>query len=261
MRNHFERKLQQITFYQKKLDEIFRYAVLSGGKRIRPLLLLEFNRLFFGKMEKAIPFAICLELIHNYSLIHDDLPAMDNDTYRRGKLTVFKRYGEDLAILAGDAFLNKAYEILLEHVNTPNERKAALYISQRAGAFGMIAGQILDIGNRKEDLPDMYEKKTCDLIKAACVAGALTAGAPGCSLDLVEEFGFSLGMAFQLTDDLLDQDQDRQRDKMTYLTVYGEEKTKEQAKYFTSKAYHILDQWEKSDVLKGLTKSLLERKY
>lgn len=261
MLERFERQLRQVTFQNKKLDEIFQYAVFGRGKRIRPLLLLEFNRLFSGNIEKALPFATALELIHNYSLIHDDLPAMDNDTYRRGRWTVFKRYGEDLAILAGDAFLNKAYEILLEAATTPKEKEAACYISKRAGACGMITGQILDIQNQKDQLEEMYEKKTCDLIKAACVAGALTANAPRHFLSDVEAYGYSVGMAFQLIDDILDEKKDHDNGKLTYCTLYGQNKTREKAKYFTSRAYRILDQWDGNEALKNITNKLLVREY
>lgn len=200
------------------------YYALKEGKRLRPVLLLAFQELFQGNLKEAMPYAVALEMIHNYSLIHDDLPSMDNDQFRRGELTVHAKYGEDIAILAGDNLLNRAFEILFNDLvnfeNPKNRIKACHYISSASGMKGMIGGQVIDILNSAEDEKDileMYNMKTSALIKAACIGGTYLSGKLE-YLEFAERYGENLGLLFQLTDDLLDIEQDKEANKTTYLS-------------------------------------------
>lgn len=227
---NFEMLLQKFfnekkAFYPKKLADAMEYSLFSGGKRIRPVLsflvadFLDINR------NKIIDLAIALELIHNYSLIHDDLPCMDNDDYRRGKLTSHKVFGEDFATLAGDALLNLAYETILETVSKDNKLFiSALILAKCAGAEGMIGGQAdeLDFVNSEaKDILDMYIKKTAMLFKAAVLLPAYLHINEAVYNDL-QKYGEKLGLIFQLTDDLLDADQNEEN---TYLSIAGKEGT------------------------------------
>lgn len=205
------------------------YYALKEGKRLRPVLLLAFSQIFSEDYEKAMPYALALEMIHNYSLIHDDLPCMDDDEYRRGQLTVHAKYGEDIAVLAGDNLLNKAYELIFEDLlasNDLNKVKAGEYICRSAGMKGMIGGQVIDILNSAktaEDVVRMYHLKTSALIKAACVSGTLLSGKVE-YLNFAEQFGDNLGLLFQLTDDLLDLEEDEKIGKITYLSFHSKDK-------------------------------------
>lgn len=236
----------------KIIEEAMNYSFLAGGKRMRPLLLLETYRLFGGKNEKLVHcFAAALEMIHTYSLIHDDLPAMDNDDLRRGRPTNHKVYGEAIAILAGDGLLNLAAETASEafaYCESLDEYKrvgkAVSKMFYYSGAEGMIGGQVLDIlseEGKKEKTEDffltMYELKTGGLIKAAFVIGALLAGAKSSELDIMEKAGSSLGLVFQLQDDILDitgdeaklgkpVHSDEKNNKLTYLKLLGEDRAR-----------------------------------
>lgn len=192
----------------KPLTEAMRYSLLAGGKRLRPVLTLAACEAAGGAAEDALPFAAAVEMIHTYSLIHDDLPAMDNDDLRRGKLTSHKVFGEAMAILAGDALLNLAFETMCasEH---PNAFAAMREVGRRSGSSGMIAGQCADIAMEGKQIDTavlayIHERKTGDLFKAAVLAGLQIAGASQTQLDLGRQYAQSLGLAFQIVDDILD---------------------------------------------------------
>lgn len=261
------------------INEAMSYSLMAGGKRLRPALAFMACELFDGNVEEVLPFAGAIEMIHTYSLIHDDLPAMDNDDYRRGKLTNHKVYGEAYAILAGDALLNKAFEIMLEAVSkNPSDEaiKAAAYVAKAAGVHGMIGGQCIDIyyENKEIDLNilrQMHEKKTGALIKAPLIAGALIAGASEEDLLRIEEFGQLIGLAFQISDDILDVEgsteklgkkvgSDASNNKATFVSCYGLDKAKELAKSTVSQAQKIIDIYgSKGLLLRELSKYIVER--
>ena len=188
-----------------------RYSLLSGGKRIRPILLLEFYSLFGGRAEGALNFAAAIEMIHTYSLIHDDLPCMDNDDMRRGKPSCHKAFGYDTALLAGDALLTHAFFAAANAADIPPERvsRAISVLAQKAGIYGMVGGQVMDLdfeknGANGEELTAMYIKKTSCLLEAAAMCGAVLAGADEETVKKAEEYAENLGLAFQITDDILD---------------------------------------------------------
>ena len=206
--------------YQKQVIEAMNYSFLAGGKRLRPMLMLETYRMFGGKSEVIEPFMAAIEMIHTYSLIHDDLPAMDNDEYRRGRKTTHIVYGEAMAILAGDGLLNFAYEtalMALQTEQTPNVAKALLVLSQKAGIYGMVGGQTVDVETDKtqsvtrDQLDFIYKLKTSALIESSMLIGAILAGATKSEQKIIEEAASEIGLAFQIQDDILD--------------VYGDPKT------------------------------------
>ncbi len=228
------------------LNEAMEYSLLAGGKRLRPVLAIMACELFNGDIKSVLPFACSIELIHTYSLIHDDLPAMDNDDFRRGKLTNHKVFGEGFAILAGDALLNKSYEMLFSEIssnNKPTYINAALTIAKAAGICGMIAGQSMDLfyENKEisiEKLIDMHDKKTGALIRASLEAGAIIANAGERDIELIGEYGRLIGRAFQVRDDILDvmgidkklgkkTGKDEALQKTTYVKFYGLNKSKD----------------------------------
>lgn len=197
------------------------YALTSGGKRLRPLLLIEACRLFRAPDEAVFTAAAAVECIHTYSLVHDDLPAMDDDDFRRGKPTVHKVYGDGMAVLAGDALLNRAFELLFSVAERgPAFVRAGQVMATACGAGGLIGGQALDIENIQPDakrLRYIYQHKTADLIAAAVTAGGILGGADEQSLTALHEYGNAFGFAFQVADDLLDEGED----KTTFVGLYG----------------------------------------
>ena len=266
------------TEYKKVIDAA-RYSLLLGGKRIRPVLMLEFCKLCGGKMEDAIDFAIALEMIHTYSLIHDDLPCMDNDDLRRGKPSCHIKFGEDIALLAGDTLLTTAFSVA-SNANIPDDKKvkAISVLAKRAGAHGMIGGQVMDLAFEKEkpdikSLYDMYILKTGALLSAAAEIGAIIAGADDNSIVIAANYALNLGQAFQIIDDILDITgdekllgkpigSDTQNDKTTVVSLIGLEKAKKLAKDLTYEAIGLLDMINKdNEFLKELTLYLLDRNY
>ncbi len=218
-----DEEINSLSWENNIVDQACFYAV-KKGKRLRPVLLLAFTDLFNGSLKEAMPYAVALEMIHNYSLIHDDLPSMDNDLYRRGELTVHGKYGEDIAVLAGDNLLNKAYEILFDdilHSENPEYKiKAGECISRLSGMKGMIGGQVIDVlgsSASSEDILKMYDMKTSALIKGACLSGTYLSEKLE-YLDFAESYGSNLGLLFQLTDDILDMEQDKEAEKTTLLS-------------------------------------------
>ena len=246
---------------QKIIYEAMNYSLLSGGKRLRPLLMLGTYEIFKENVEKVIPFACAMEMIHTYSLIHDDLPAMDNDDYRRGRLSNHKKFGEATGILAGDGLLNCAFETglktaLKSDVDMNKSVKALYEISKSSGADGMIGGQIVDMyGNEKittiEELKYMYSLKTGAIIKSSVVAGAILGGASESEIAALELYAEKLGIAFQIEDDILDvtstQEKlgkaigsDEANNKITYLSFANIEQANEHVEKFTEEAIDSL---------------------
>lgn len=266
------------TMPQAGLAEAMRYSLLAGGKRIRPLLTLEFCRISGGDIEQALPVACAVEMLHTYSLIHDDLPAMDNDDLRRGKPTNHKIYGECTAILAGDALQAEAFGTILR-CDLPPERRAACaeILAGAVGLDGMCGGQYLDMtGEGKaltaEELNEINTRKTGALLAAACQMGAAAAGACESKLAAAAHFGAALGMAFQIRDDMLDVlstdeelgkpvGSDAEENKNTYMALYGAEKCEETVRTLTQCAKTILsEEFDDTDFLFALADSLAERK-
>ncbi len=257
-----------------------RYSLLSGGKRIRPILLLEFYSLFGGRAEGALNFAAAIEMIHTYSLIHDDLPCMDNDDMRRGKPSCHKAFGYDTALLAGDALLTHAFFAAANAADIPPERvsRAISVLAQKAGIYGMVGGQVMDLdfeknGANGEELTAMYIKKTSCLLEAAAMCGAVLAGADEETVKKTEEYAENLGLAFQITDDILDctADEktlgkpigsDKKNGKTTFVTLFGLDGAKQKAALLTKKAEDILNGFSgDTSYLKELTEYLLNRNY
>ena len=195
---------------QKTLFDAMRYSLLAGGKRLRPVFVFDFCRMCGGDWEKAVHFAAAVEMIHTYSLIHDDLPCMDNDDYRRGKLTNHKVYGEAIAILAGDGLLTSAFHTITKaDLSAETRIRAVAVLAHCAGELGMVGGQVLDMQSEqrqctRQEVLDIQSRKTGALIKAACVLGVLAADGGREEIAAAEEFAEHLGLAFQIRDDMLD---------------------------------------------------------
>ena len=206
--------LPRVQGYQEVIMDAMSYSMLAGGKRLRPMLMQETYRLFGGADSGIEPFMAAIEMIHTNSLVHDDLPAMDNDEYRRGRKTTHVEYGEDMGILTGDALLNYAFETAASAFETAPEKslligKAIRILGQKAGIYGMIGGQVVDVksSGKKidgEKLEFIYRLKTGALIEASMMIGAVLAGADDESVQVVEEIAAKVGMAFQIQDDILD---------------------------------------------------------
>ncbi|MDR1000746.1 MAG: polyprenyl synthetase family protein [Clostridiales bacterium] len=244
------------------LTNAMRYCLFAGGKRLRPRLLIASCRMFGGDEQAAMPFACAIEMIHTYSLIHDDLPAMDNDDFRRGKPSCHKQFGEALAILAGDALLNRSFEVMAEacaasEENAVRRAKAMACVGKAAGAYGMVGGQALDINNAKLDesgLARIYDLKTGGLIRAAIVAGYLiaTVASDMDIKDTITQVATKLGYAFQIRDDYLDvikttkelgkpQGSDAKNSKTTYVTLFGLWQTKQTVNELVADAIRLLN--------------------
>ncbi|MBO5458719.1 MAG: polyprenyl synthetase family protein [Lachnospira sp.] len=276
--------LPKETKYQLRITEAANYSVNAGGKRIRPMLLMEVYKLCGGNdLNKIKAFMTALECIHTYSLVHDDLPAMDNDDYRRGMLTTHKKYGEDFGVLAGDALLNYAYELMLHDMdNTESSEdlkravKAADIIARKAGIYGMVGGQSLDVyltgkPMNEDELDFIFRLKTGALIEAAFMAGATLAGADDLTVTELEKAGGLVGVAFQIQDDILDITStqevlgkpirsDEKNHKTTYVTLYGFEKAKADVAEMSDKALTIIKNTGDNEFLEQLICRLINRK-
>lgn len=283
-KKEFERALQSCFLnpsdYEKQIYEAMKYSLDAGGKRLRPVLLIEANHMCGGSFDSAIEHAIAIEMIHTYSLIHDDLPAMDNDDFRRGKPTNHKVYGEALAILAGDGLLNTAFERMLfanmNGVLSTSSLRATECIVQAAGVNGMIGGQVVDMLSEGKQVPFevldyIHTNKTAALLIASLVAGAYLAGASDEQVESLRSYGYHIGMAFQITDDILDitGDQaklgkdigsDTQNNKSTYPSLFGLERSKELAAEHISKAKNAIVLFgHDADFLNSLATFILDR--
>lgn len=260
---------------QKILYDAMRYSMLGGGKRLRPIMTLEFCRLCCGDWKKAAPFAAAIEMIQTYSLIHDDLPAMDNDDYRRGKLTNHKVYGEAMAILAGDALLTDAFACAASaELPAKDVAFAISVLAGNAGSLGMVGGQVLDILSEErvlteQEVLDIQTRKTGALINASCALGVIAGGGTEEQLQAACSFAGALGLAFQIRDDMLDVIGTQEElgkgvgtdaAKNTFVRLYGLEKCEELVQKYTSVATDMLSVFEDNDYLIALAKSLTERK-
>jgi geranylgeranyl diphosphate synthase type II len=273
------------TGYQKTVFEAVNYSLLAGGKRLRPMFLYEAYRMFGGTDEKAVrPFMMALEMIHTYSLVHDDLPAMDNDEYRRGKLTTHKKFGEAMGILSGDALLNGAFETAFLAFDSETEAaqigRALKILAHKAGMYGMVGGQVVDVEKdgcfMDEDmLYFVHKNKTSALIEAALMTGAVLAGADEKQAAVMEQCGTDIGLAFQIQDDILDVigDQeklgkpvhsDEKNEKTTAVSVYGIDVCRQKVKEYTDRGIEALEALdipgkEHQEFLVELMKSLVGR--
>lgn len=261
-----EEKLSEYVSNQndlaKELYDSMRYSLMAGGKRIRPILVLEFCKLCGGDIEAAMPFACAVEMIHTYSLIHDDLPCMDNDDLRRGKPSNHKVYGENVALLAGDALINLAFETILSSPAEAGVRlNASLSLARASGPCEMILGQAIDIKNENSEisldlLKIIDEKKTGALIKSACEIGCIVGKGSDDNIKAAKLFGGNIGLAFQIVDDILDVTSskeelgkpigsDEKNNKSTYVSILGIEKCKDLVNKLTDKAIESLDSFDK----------------
>lgn len=258
------------------LFDAMQYSLLAGGKRLRPIFAFEFCRMCGGDWEKALPFAAAVEMIHTYSLIHDDLPCMDNDDYRRGRLTNHKVYGEAMAVLAGDALLTDAFCVAATaQLPKPQDMAFAISVlSECAGSLGMVGGQVLDILSEErecteDDVLAIQSRKTGALINAACVLGAIAGDATEEQLDAAATFAGALGLAFQIRDDMLDvigtQEEmgkgvGTDETKNTFVRIYGLEKCEDLVQKYTAVAIDALHIFENNEYMIALAKSLTERR-
>jgi geranylgeranyl diphosphate synthase type II len=255
------------------LYQAMRYSVLGGGKRFRPLLLLSSGEEFGVRAEDALPFACAVELIHNYSLVHDDLPSMDDDDFRRGEPSCHKVFGEDIALLTGDALLTIAFEVItsasLKRGSDTQKEQAIVDLSRHAGTEGMIGGQLLDITLSPETISkelfhELIQKKTAALITASVRIGAILGGANESQMEAITAFGENIGLAFQTRDDLLDALEDTQREdayRPNSVSLFGLDKAIERLDAFVSEGLQALVRGAlASEELRFLAKKLLDVK-
>lgn len=273
---------------QKTVIQAMNYSVLAGGKRLRPMLMLEAYRMCGGKGPEIQPFLAAIEMIHTYSLVHDDLPAMDNDEYRRGRETTWKVYGETMGILAGDGLLNLAFETALQAFDKVDKTDSAAMgrvaqaltvLARKAGIYGMIGGQTVDIEAEtqeihvsEEELLFIHQCKTAALIQASLTIGAILAGASQEQIQALEKCGEDLGVAFQIQDDILDVvgdsqelgkpvGSDQENHKQTYVTLHGLERSKEDVARFSKEAVELLKNFEgEHEFLEQLIIMLIHRR-
>lgn len=280
--NLMEEVLSTDTGYAEYLMDAMRYSVNGGGKRLRPMLMEETCKLFDRKPEELKYFMAALELIHSYSLVHDDMPCIDNDEYRRGRKTTHAVYGETTALLAGDGLLNYAYETAAKAFDVTDDDalcgKALKVLSKKAGIFGMVGGQAADVETEKngallskDRLLYIHENKTGALIEAAMMIGGILGGAGDDEIKKLEEAGSSIGIAFQIRDDILDVEgsfeelgkpigSDAENSKETYVTLFGMDRAKEDVKTYSDKALSIIGTLGKgNEFLVKLVESLVLR--
>lgn len=276
-----ERELERIFAHEKneaeqKIFDAMGYSVFAGGKRIRPAIMMLFCRLCGGDIKRVMPFAAALEMIHTYSLIHDDLPCMDDDDLRRGKPTNHKVFGEGMALLAGDGLLGLAFETMLSG-NVGNKAditlEAARLIANYSGLGGMLTGQVSDVTGMPKDetsLVNMYSGKTSGLIKAAATVGALVGGGSDEQIKAAESYAENIGIAFQICDDVLDVvstneklgknvGSDSENGKLTFVTLFGAEGALERAAFYSEKARESVKYFDEGYLLDELAQYLLKR--
>ena len=282
--NIIEKYLPEAKGHAEYIKSAMDYSVEAGGKRIRPMIMLETYKLCNGTNEEEL-YPFMAEMIHTYSLVHDDLPAMDNDDYRRGKLTTHKKFGEDFGILAGDGLLNLAYETMLSAIHKAAKTgdaqavlrysAAADVIANKAGVDGMVGGQSLDVmltdkPMNEEQLDYIFRLKTGALIEAAFMAGGIIAGCDENVTKLLEETGYNIGFAFQIKDDILDVTStqevlgkpvlsDERNNKTTYVTLYGMEKAEKDTADMSVKALETLKTIGHNEYLEDLITMLIHR--
>lgn len=277
--NHITNYLSESCFVyptepQQVLFDSVRYSLLAGGKRLRPIFVFDFCRMCGGDWRSASEFAAAVEMIHTYSLIHDDLPCMDNDDYRRGKLTNHKIYGEAIAVLAGDALLTAAFGTIARSGLSPETKiQAVSVLAACAGELGMVGGQVLDIQSEqrqctRQEVLDIQSRKTGALIKAACVLGVLAGGGSEDQIRAAEKFADHLGLAFQIRDDMLDVIGDAEKlgkavgvdeNKNTFVQLYGLEVCDQMVCDHTNEALRWLGSFNDTDFMTELAKNLTGR--
>ncbi len=261
---------------QNMLFDAIEYSLLAGGKRLRPILAFEFCRMCGMDWKKAVPFAAAIEMIHTYSLIHDDLPCMDNVDYRRGRLTNHKVFGEAMAVLAGDALLTDAFAVAstAKLKNSGDMALAVGVLSECAGSLGMVGGQVLDILSEERECTEdeviaIQSRKTGALINAACVLGAIAGGANQAQIEAAGRFAGALGLAFQIRDDMLDQIGTAEEmgkgvgtdiTKNTFVRIYGLEKCEALVQHYTNAAIEALSIFDDTSYMIALAKSLTGRR-
>lgn len=270
--------------FAKTMAQAMNYSVLAGGKRLRPMLILETCRMFGGEDKLSYPFMAAMEMIHTHSLVHDDLPALDNDDYRRGRLTTHKVYGEAMGVLSGVALLNYAYEVMLTAFDLAEDEKARARVikalkvmSHKTGLYGMLGGQSVDVENdgkpmSREMINYIYENKTSALIEGSMMAGAILGGASAEEVAVVEKAASGIGLAFQIQDDILDVTStaeelgkpihsDEKNHKTTYVTLMGIEKALQQVAELSEEAVKLLEGLnKKNEFLFTLVKELVGRR-
>ena len=261
---------------QKLLFDAMQYSLMAGGKRLRPILAFEFCRMCGRDWKLAVPFAAAIEMIHTYSLIHDDLPCMDNDDYRRGRLTNHKVYGEGMAVLAGDALLTDAFAVAsTAELSRPADMALAIgVLAECAGSMGMVGGQVLDIMSEERELTeqevlDIQTRKTGCLINAACALGVIAGGGSQEQYEAACQFAAGLGLAFQIRDDMLDvigtqaelgKATGVDAAKNTFVRLYGLEQCEELVGKYTNYAVDALKVFEDTQYITALAKSLTDRR-
>ena len=278
-----QKYLPEESGFQKKVLEAMNYSVLAGGKRLRPLFMKETYEMFGGNGKEIEPFLAAIEMVHTYSLVHDDLPAMDNDEYRRGRKTTHVMYGEAMAILAGDGLLNLAFETAAKAFELGGDParvgRALSLFAKKAGVYGMIGGQTADIeaedmGSQvtEELLLFIHEHKTAALIQSAMMTGAILAGASDEDVKKLEKIGYNIGIAFQIQDDILDVvgnektlgkpiGSDEKNNKVTYVTLKGMQQAEADQKALSEEAVALLGSFERRNLfLEQMVESLITRR-
>ncbi|MBE6605474.1 MAG: polyprenyl synthetase family protein [Ruminococcaceae bacterium] len=275
---YFEKYFSYCDEDLKRVTDAMRYSAMSGGKRIRPFIVLEICEMLGGKSEAAMPLACALECVHTYSLIHDDLPCMDNDDFRRGRPTCHKVYGEEFALLAGDALLTYAFEIIADAKMLDERAKleAVKLLAASAGILGMVGGQTIDLeseGNQisLEKLLKLHSLKTGALIRCAAGLGALAAGADDVARRDVDKYAEKTGLAFQIADDILDVTADEkelgkpvgsdaQNKKVTFMTFMSLEEAKEYAASLADEAKKYIGKYDKDEIMCSLADYIVSRR-
>ena len=273
--------LPEESGFAKTMAEAMNYSMTAGGKRLRPILIRETYRLFGGEGVLCEPFMAAMEMIHTHSLIHDDLPALDNDDYRRGRLTTHKVYGEAMGVLSGVALLNRAYEVMISAFDLTEDKErviAAMRImADKTGINGMLGGQSVDVENdgkplEREMLDYIYKNKTSALIEASMMTGAVLAGASEEELEVVEQAAENIGLAFQIRDDILDVTStseelgkpvhsDEKNNKITYVTLFGTEEASRQVEALSESAVSSLEKLNrKNEFLTALVREMAGRR-
>ncbi|MBQ7203533.1 MAG: polyprenyl synthetase family protein [Eubacterium sp.] len=261
---------------QEEVVRAMRYSISNGGKRLRPILVLEFCKMCGGDVNKAIPLACAVEYVHTYSLIHDDLPCMDDDDMRRGNPSCHKMYGEATALLAGDALLTHAFDLIASSdLDGESVANAVGLLAQNSGVGGMIGGQVIDLRYEKENptlsqILSVHKLKTGALISAACIMGCIAANASAERIAAASRFAYHLGVAFQIKDDLLDiygdesklgkpVGSDKENDKTTYVTLVGKEKAENDVQTLTASAIKELEAFDNTEFVDSLARYLVFR--
>ena len=273
--------LPEESGFAKTMAEAMNYSMTAGGKRLRPILIMETYRLFGGEGALCEPFMAAMEMIHTHSLIHDDLPALDNDDYRRGRLTTHKVYGEAMGVLSGVALLNRAYEVMLSAFDLTEDKERVIsamrIMADKTGINGMLGGQSVDVENdgkplEREMLDYIYKNKTSALIEASMMVGAILGGADEEQTAQIEKAASAIGLAFQIQDDILDVTStsqelgkpvhsDEKNNKVTYVTLFGVEKASEQVQKLSEHAVELLNSLDrKNEFLDLLVESLISRR-